>query len=95
MGKPIERLGDIGSGHSCYPPRPIVTSSPNVFVDGIPVSRVGDSYAPHACPHTSPHGASQAGGSPTIKVNGSPVSRIGDAISCGSVVATASTSSFA
>ena len=95
MGSPIERLGDIGTGHGCYPPRPIVTSSPNVFVDGKPVSRVGDSYALHSCPNTPPHGATQTGGSPTVKANGKPVSRVGDAISCGSSVATGSSSSFA
>lgn len=95
MGSSIGRLGDIGTGHGCYPPRPIVTSSPNVFVDGKPASRVGDSYIPHACPNTPPHGAVQASGSPTVKINGRAVSRIGDAISCGSSVATGSSSSFA
>ena len=90
----VQRLGDIGSGHGCFPPRPVVSSSPNVATDGILVARVGDAYPPHGCPHTPPHGAVNASGSSTVNANGKPISRVGDAISCGSSVAAGSTTGF-
>ena len=84
MGAFVHRLGDIGTGHGCWPPRPVITGSPNVKVNNISVARIGDSYPPHCCcsiPES--HGAVQAVGSPTVKANGIPISRIGDSISCG------------
>ena len=43
----VVRLGDISAGHSCYPPRPCVEASGNVFVNGRGVHRVGDAWAVH------------------------------------------------
>jgi uncharacterized Zn-binding protein involved in type VI secretion len=80
------RLGDIGSGHAChFPPTPSIGASPDVYVNGIPLVRQGDAYAPHACP-TCPvpvHPRSLSGGSGSVFANGKPAGRIGDAISCG------------
>lgn len=42
------RLTDVCSGH-CYPPRPNVTSSPNVFVNSIQATRYVDVRAVHCC----------------------------------------------
>jgi len=78
----IHRLGDVGTGHGCWPPRPIISGSSNVLVNGIPATKIGDSYAVHCCPPPC-HGGSQASGNPTVLVNGSPVARQGDSISCG------------
>ena len=38
----IVRLGDVCTGHGCWPPRPNVEASPNVFVNSIAVHRLYD-----------------------------------------------------
>lgn len=83
------RLGDICTGHGCFPPRPNVSASPNVFVNGIASHRLGDGWAAHCCGPVC-HGASAAGGSPNVFVNGLPKCRIGDPVSCGSSMSTGS-----
>lgn len=89
----VTRLGDVGSGHAChFPPTDAVEGSPDVIVNGKPAVRVGDAYAPHACP-TCPepeHGRKLASGSPTVFVNGRAVGRVGDAIDCGGKATTGS-----
>ena len=70
---PVTRLGDICTGHGCFPPRPSISSSPNVYVNGIPVIRVGDAYAPHGCSHCKSHPGNLVSGSLTVFVNGLPV----------------------
>ena len=77
------RLGDIGSGHGCFPPTPAISASPDVYHDGIPSLRKGDAVAPHGCGNCPPHGRSVSAGSPTVYINGRPAARVGDAIDCG------------
>lgn len=92
----VTRLGDMGSGHGCWPPRPNNGASPNVYVNGIPVHREGDSWAPHTCP-TIPetHSSVLASGSSSVFANGKPVGRIGDPVACGSTVTQGSGNVFA
>jgi len=90
---PAHRKADIGSGHGChFPPSPATEGSPNVFVNGRPLMRVGDPYAPHACVagHAGPHGRKLAEGSPSVFANGREAGRIGDAIDCGGQAQTGS-----
>ena len=90
------RLGDMGSGHGCWPPRPNDQGSPNVFVNGLPAHRQGDHWVSHCCcaiPET--HDSSLASGSSTVYVNGKQLGRIGDPIACGSVVSSGSPNVFA
>lgn len=89
MGQPAARLYDICTGHGCYPPRPAVSASPNVFVNKRPWHRVGDAWAVHCC-GPSCHASVLAEGSKTVFVNGIPAGRIGDAVACGSAVMTGS-----
>jgi len=92
----VSRLGDVCTGHGGWPPRPIVSASPNVFCNGIPVARQGDSLASHtnpAIPET--HGGNVSGGSSTVFVNGRPLARIGDSVSCGGSIAAGSGNVFA
>ena len=72
----VSRLGDVCTGHGCFPSRPSTGASPNVFVNGIPVHRQGDSWAPHCC--VTCHGSVLAAGSPNVFVNGMEIARIGD-----------------
>ena len=86
------RLNDVCSGHSCWPSRPNVSASPNVFTNGRASHRVGDAWATHCCvdpPHPC-HASVAASGSPNVFVNGIPKCRIGDAVACGSSMATGS-----
>ena len=92
------RLGDICTGHECWPPRPNVEGSPNVFVNGKPLHRQGDAWDTHCCTHPGvPHGCHSsvlASGSSTGYVNGKQAGRIGDPVACGGVDATGSPNVF-
>jgi len=81
------RLGDLCTGHGCWPARPNIEASPDVFIDGIAAHRQGDGWATHVCPPSPPHGGTTSSGSPTVFVNGSPKARVGDPVSCGSSIA--------
>jgi len=94
---PAHRKGDIGSGHGChFPPSPATGGSPDVFINGLPAMRVGDSYAAHACAagHAGPHGRALSSGSASVFINGLPAGRIGDSIDCGGSAATGSPDVF-
>ena len=43
----ISILGDVCTGHSCYPSRPNAEASPNVFAGGIQVHRQHDAWQVH------------------------------------------------
>ncbi len=92
------RLGDTCSGHGCFPATPIVAGSGDVFINGKPAARQGDTVLLHACPcpkmpHAL-HGRSISAGSSTVSINGKPASRVGDAIGCGGSVAAGSGNVF-
>lgn len=87
------RKGDECTGHGCFPPRPSTSGSPNVFFNGIPALRVGDSFATHKCGKSS-HGGTVSSGSSSVYINGKPAARIGDDVSCGSAVAEGSSNIF-
>tara|TARA_Y100000590_G_scaffold92893_1_gene105130 strand:+ start:2053 stop:2337 length:285 start_codon:yes stop_codon:yes gene_type:complete len=89
----VTRLGDVCTGHGCFPSRPNVSASPNVFVNGIPVHRVGDSWDVHCCGVC--HSGVLASGSSTVFANVKQVGRIGDAVDCGSSVASGSGNVYA
>ena len=58
----VVRVGDMSAGHPhCYPPTPAVSGSPNVFVNGKALCRVGDSIS---C------GDTMAQGSPNVFAGG-------------------------
>lgn len=80
------RMGDIGSGHGCFPPTSITAGSPNVSIEGSPAARLGDSLAPHDCGNCASHGRAIAVGSGSVSINGKPAARVSDAIDCGGVI---------
>jgi uncharacterized Zn-binding protein involved in type VI secretion len=90
MGKPACRVGDMCSGHGCYPPRPAVEGSDDVFINDRSAHREGDEWATHHCPHHDDHSGSLVKGSSTVRINGRGAGRIGDRVSCGSVAVTGS-----
>lgn len=90
----VIRLGDNCTGHGGFPPRVNTGGSPNVFVNGLPVHRVGDPWAVH-CMRSSCHDGVLAAGSGSVFANGQPLGRIGDPVSCGSAAAAGSPNVFA
>jgi len=87
------RLGDVCTGHDCFPPRPSITASLDTFIDGIPALRMGDKYDVHCCLNNC-HNGVVIGGDFTTFINGLPAARVGDPIECGSFIATGSFSTF-
>ncbi|MGM0535549.1 MAG: PAAR domain-containing protein [Pseudomonadota bacterium] len=83
------RVGDVCTGHGPCSPRPAVSGSPDVFVNGIPAHRVGDAWAVH-CTHDSV----LAAGSRSVFVNGRAKGRVSDPVACGSLVAAGSPNVF-
>ena len=82
------RIGDADVAHCSGMTR--AQGSGNVFVNGIPWSREGDSNTTHLLPGSPcpAHSAPIASGSSTVKVNGKGAGRIGDGLSgCTSVAA--------
>lgn len=86
----VTRVGDNNTGHDACPPTALSSGSPDVFVNGIPAGRVGDSYNPHGCPAHVPHVGNIAAGAPHVFINGKAAGRIGDPVSCGGSVAAGS-----
>ena len=86
MGQPATRIGDADIPHCSGMVRAM--GSPNVLVNGIPWSCMGDINTPHLLPgDPCPiHSAPIAKGSITVIVNGRGAGRVGDPIAgCTSV----------
>ena len=75
------RLGDKTTGHSCWPPTPLISASSNVIINGIGSVRLSDNIEPHCC--VVCHDGIQASGSSNTYVNSLAMARVGDSISCG------------
>ena len=82
----VTRVGDADSPHCSGMSR--AQGSGNVFCNGIPISRQGDSNTVHLLPGSPcpPHSAAIGRGSSTVFVNGKGCGRVGDA-TCTSVAA--------
>ena len=83
MGRPAGRVGDMQSGHGCYPPTNAIRGTPRVKINGRPALNIGSQYQPHCCPKPGCHPVTQVSGSCTVTVGGAPASRIGDSCGCG------------
>lgn len=81
------RIGDITSGHGCFPPRPTITGSQNVLIENIPAHRVGDAVLIHCCGPVCHDGITITGSS-KVFINGLQAARIGDMVSCGDMLLT-------
>lgn len=90
----VARQGDAGVPHcSGYT---IANGSGDVFVDGKPAARQGDSSTAHLRPAKKcvPHTASISQGSNSVFVNGKPLARVGDGLSGCTAVAQGSPTVF-
>ncbi len=85
----VARKGiDTCTGHDACPPRKAVEGSPDVFLEGHAVVRLGDAWETHGCSAHPPHDGKVVQASSEVFVNGLPVVRIGDPLDCGSKVKT-------
>lgn len=89
------RIGDADLVHCSVPVR--AQGSPDVFVNGIAVSRQGDNNDVHLLPGIPcpAHAAPITVGSTTVFINGKGCGRIGDAITACTSVAEGSPNVFA
>lgn len=83
----VTRLGDNCSGHDACGGTPLISGSPNVFVNKKAAGRVGDKYASHGCIAHPSHNDNIAKGSATVFCNKLPLARVGDSVSIGGSVA--------
>lgn len=95
----ISRLGDMSTGHGCFPPTALVqTPVTKTFFNGIKASVIDSTcqHAPHVCGITTHAGTTRAPSSGASKtfIEGKPAARIGDNIVCGDAIAEGSTNSF-
>lgn len=81
----VTLVGDVCTGHDCFPPRPSISGSESVYINGKSVVRLGDTYATHCC-RSSCHAGVLASASSRVFIEGAAVGRVGDALSCGSKV---------
>ena len=85
----VARKGvDICTGHDACPSRKAVEGSPDVFLEGYAVVRLGDLWESHGCPAHPPHQGRVLQASDEVIVNGLPVVRVGDPLDCGGNVQT-------
>lgn len=91
----VTRIGDADIAHCSGMTR--AQGSPDVFANGIGVSRQGDNNTTHLLPGAPcpPHAAPIAVGSATVFINGKGCGRVGDAISGCTAVAQGSPNVFA
>lgn len=57
-----------------------------IFIDRLPVARMGDPLTPHPKPEHPPHPRKIAGGSSTAFIDDLPAARTGDGMDCDGVV---------
>lgn len=94
MGNAAARVGDANiphcSGHN------MAQGSGNVFVNGKPLCRKGDSTTSHLLPGVPcpSHSSSIAAGSGTVKANGLGAGRVGDALVACTAIAAGSPNVF-
>jgi uncharacterized Zn-binding protein involved in type VI secretion len=86
---------DVCTGHDACPSRKAVEGSPDVFLEGHAVVRLGDKWEAHGCPAHPKHEGRVVQASSEVTVNGLPVVRIGDPLDCGGEVKTGSSDLYA
>ena len=74
-------------GHGCWPPRPNIQGSENVFVNSRPHHRLDDGWSVHCCIGGC-HSSVTCTGSSTVFVNSLPAARVGDLVCCTSLIMT-------
>ena len=89
------RLGDMSTGHGCFPPTPVNGSvASKTTIEGDPAAMQGSTHPDHACGNSVHAGRSISGGSSKTTIEGKPAARIGDSIGCGDSMAQGASKTF-
>ena len=101
MARALSGIGDLTTGEDVVCklfPTPILSGSPNVFVNGKAAATVGSRVLPHFCfigntliSHTN---RVVTVGSPTVYINGLAAAGIGSLTDCGDTIAQGSPTVF-
>jgi uncharacterized Zn-binding protein involved in type VI secretion len=86
------RMGDRSAGH-CFFPRPNISGSPNVFINGLGAHTLGGKWPIHICGKKK-HTSTTSQGSPNVFINGKAMARVGDKLNCGDACAQGSPNVF-
>ncbi len=89
----IVRITDMSAGHTPYLPRPAIEASAKTFDETLGAHRIGDAWTPHSSPHPGPSNTTVQASKKTF-VDSKGWGRFGDSISCGDIIATASSKTF-
>jgi hypothetical protein len=89
------RVGDVSTGHGCWPPTTAAVGSVTSFTDQLPQVRMTDAYVLHCCPGPPGcHPVMAAQGSQTAFTDQLASHCVGHALSCGDIAAIGSLTSF-
>lgn len=95
----VVRLGDLSTGHGCFPPTTlVVTSSTKSYINGklIGLQDNMSQFSTHVCGNNTHLQITRyiSAGSPKSFIEGKPIARIGDDIGCGDACGEGSPNSF-
>lgn len=82
MARPACRVGDVTTGHQCYPPAPASQGASTVFINGSPAFRKYDKLSKHTCMKATHENGIVKDGSTLVIMEGKGVSRVGDICTC-------------
>ena len=89
------RLGDLSSGHGCFPPTAI-NSTPvsKTFINGIKAAVVDAGLVNHRCGKTTHFNRKVTSGSGKVFIEGKAACRISDSVSCGDTIGQGSSNTY-
>lgn len=89
------RLGDMSTGHGCFPPTAINGAvASKTSIEGAMAAMVDSTHPPHSCGNAVHSGRKISGGSGKTTIEGRAAARIGDPINCGDAMAQGATKTF-
>jgi uncharacterized Zn-binding protein involved in type VI secretion len=89
------RLGDMSTGHGCFPPTAINGGvAGKTTVEGDPAAMVGSTHPDHSCGNSVHSGRKINSGSGKTTIEGKAAARIGDSINCGDAMGQGASKTF-
>lgn len=89
------RLGDLSTGHGCFPPTAINGEvASKTSIQGAMAAVVGSTHPDHSCGTTVHSARIISSGSGKTYIEGSAAARIADSINCGDAMAQGASKTF-
>lgn len=88
----LARHGSVTTGHETYPPTTLIATQTKVIIEGIPACVEGDTIVVHTntVPPYDRHSGAVIANTSKVYITGIKAAQIGDSISCGDMIAQAS-----